>query len=127
MRITFLLLCIFLSIKFTHNSQCKSRPDVAGHCGCCPIIGGSCIHYDTIDGMDVSWHLCVPENLKKTFSLEQCKPKLIVAKNLTRICRTTNGTFRLFPQCATKDLCSLALPPPPPKNCMIDLEFILFF
>jgi hypothetical protein len=124
MRTILFLLCIFLSIKFIHNSQCRSRTDLAGHCGCCSIIGGNCIHYETIDGVDVSWHLCVPDHLKKTFSLEQCKPNITIDKNFTRICRTKNGTFRLFPQCATKDLCRLRILR---RNCMIDLILIVFY
>ncbi|CAM4866003.1 unnamed protein product [Rotaria socialis] len=67
---------------------------LAGHCGCCPFIGGSCIHFDTVDGIDVSWHI----------------PKPMHDKNHTRICRTRNGTFRLFPQCATKQICFLSAP-----------------
>jgi len=119
MRTILFLLCVFLSIKFIQNSQCKSRIDLVGYCGCCSLIGGNCIYYDTIDGMDVSWHLCVPDYLKETFSLEQCKPNLIFDKNSTRICRTKNETFRLFPQCAIKDLCFL---PIPRKYCMIDFK-----
>ncbi|CAF0752014.1 unnamed protein product [Rotaria sordida] len=106
----FFFLCIFLSIKLIDNSQCQVRFGLVGRCGCCSYIGGNCIYYETIDGIDVSWHVCVPNHLKKTFSLEQCKPKLIPAKNYTRICRTSNGTFRLFPQCTTKEICFLPTP-----------------
>jgi hypothetical protein len=115
MRTILVLFCIFLSIKFIDNSQCSSSSNLAGRCGCCPIIGGSCVYYDTIDGIDVSWHLCVPEHLKNNFSLDQCKPNVTIDKNSTRLCRTKYGTFRLFPQCATKQLCSL---PMPRKLCM---------
>jgi len=100
--------------------MCVFRSDLAGRCGCCPLIGGSCIYYETIDGIDVSWHLCVPDHLKKTFTLEQCKPNLIEDKDLTRICRTKNGTFRLFHQCITKDLCLLPIAPIARRNCMIN-------
>ncbi|CAF0798398.1 unnamed protein product [Rotaria sp. Silwood1] len=110
MRVLLFFLCIFLSIKFIHNSQCHSRFGLVGHCGCCPYIGGNCIHFETIDGIDISWHVCVPNHLRKTFSLEQCKPKLINDKNYTRLCRTRNATFRLFPQCTTKDVCFLRTP-----------------
>jgi hypothetical protein len=115
MRTILVLFSILLSIKFIDNSQCTARSDLAGHCGCCPIIGGNCIYYDTIDGIDVSWHLCVPEHLKDNFSLNQCKPNITMDKNSTRICRTKHGIFRLFPQCATKQICSL---PTPRKRCM---------
>jgi hypothetical protein len=127
MRTILFILCIYLSIKFIHNSQCKSRSDLLDHCGCCPLIGGNCIYYDTIDGIDVSWHLCVPDHLKETFTLEQCKPNLINDKNSTRICRTKNGTFRLFPQCATKDICFLPIVSIARRNCMIDFRLIVLF
>ena len=119
MRTILFLLCIFLSIQFIHNTQCTPGSTLVGHCGCCPIIGGSCIYVETIDGLAMSWHLCVPENRKATFSLEECKPKPIVDKNFTRICRTKNETFRLFPQCTTKELCSL---PIPARNCMKNIR-----
>jgi hypothetical protein len=124
MRLILVLLCIFLSIKFIHNTQCSSRSDLVGHCGCCSLIGGNCIYYNTIDGLSMSWHLCVPDDRKKTFSLEQCKPNPVIDKNFTRLCRTTNETFRLFPQCVTKDICFLAIPA---RNCMRDgkFEFLL--
>jgi hypothetical protein len=111
-------------MKFIHNSQCKSRSDLVGHCGCCPLIGGSCIYYDTIDGMDVSWHLCVPDDMKKSFALEQCKPNVTMDKNATRLCRTKNGTFRLFHQCATKEHCLL---PTTRRNCKKNLRHIFCF
>jgi hypothetical protein len=123
MRTILFLLCIFLSIQFIHNTQCTPGSTLVGRCGCCPIIGGSCIYYETIDGLAMSWHLCVPENRKETFSLEECKPKPIMDKNFTRICRTKNETFRLFPQCTTKELCSLSLPIPIPlRNCMRNIR-----
>ncbi len=127
MRTILFILCICLSIKFIHNSICIPRSDLAGRCGCCPLIGGSCIYYDTIDGIDVSWHLCVPDHLKKTFTLEQCKPNLIEDKKSTRICRTKNETFRLFHQCTTKDLCLLPIVPIARRYCMINFCLIVFF
>ncbi|CAF3770615.1 unnamed protein product [Rotaria magnacalcarata] len=124
MRTILFLLCIFLSIKFIDNSQCISGVGLAGHCGCCPFIGGSCIDFGTIDGTSVSWHMCVPSSLKKNFSLKQCKPELMRDKNNTRICRTRNGTFRLFHQCAKKEICFLSTPS---RICMIDLKLYQFF
>jgi len=111
MRTILFVLCIFLSIKFIHNTQCKSRPGLVGYCGCCPLLGGNCIYYDTIDGMATSWHLCVPDYLTDTFSLEDCQPKIIIDRNYSRICRTKNDTFRLFHQCATKETCFSSIPP----------------
>ncbi|UJR25997.1 hypothetical protein I4U23_007344 [Adineta vaga] len=110
MRTSFFLLCICLSIKFIENTQCKSATHTVGPCGCCPLIGGVCKSYETIDGVAASWHLCIPAHLEDTFSLEQCKPKIMMAKNFTRICRTKNEIFRLFPQCATKEICLLPKP-----------------
>lgn len=118
MKRLFILLCIFLSIKFIDNTQCVYSRDLAGYCGCCSIIGGNCIHYETLDGLDMSWHVCVPPDLVKTFSLKLCKPKLIEAKNSTLVCNTNKGSFRLFPQCTTKKVCSL---PTQSRNRMIDL------
>ena len=110
MRTTLLLLCIILCIRSVHNSQCAFHPELAGHCGCCPIIGGSCVYFNTIDNIDVSWHTCVPEHLKDQFSLDHCKPEITADKNSTRLCRTKYGIFRLFPQCASKAVCSLTIP-----------------
>lgn len=111
---TFFLLCLaFLStINFVESSQCAKSDRLAGYCGCCPIIGGSCVYLETIDMMDVSWHLCVPDHVRANFSLSLCKPKILFDKNSTRLCRTRYGTFRLFPQCAMKDVCSIPLPGP---------------
>ena len=112
-RVLFIV-CIFLSIKCIDNTQCTSRADLVGRCGCCPIVGGNCISYETIDGMAATWHVCVPDHLKENFTLEQCKPNIIMDKNYTRVCRTKTGTFRLFPQCTTKAQCLL---PIPRRNC----------
>lgn len=105
MRTSFLLLCVYFIVKPVQSTQCKSSKDIVGHCGCCALIGGVCKHYETIDGVAAAWHLCVPAHLEKTFSLEQCKPKIFVTDGPTRICRTQNETLRLFPQCATKEMC----------------------
>lgn len=110
MRAILLLLCLVLSIKFVHNSQCAAHPQLAGYCGCCPIIGGSCVYFETLDNIDVSWHTCVPEHLKNQFSLNDCKPNITMDKNSTRLCRTKYGIFRLFPQCASKAVCKLSIP-----------------
>ena len=110
-RFVFICLSIgLLFIKSIENSQCSYSKELAGYCGCCPLIGGSCIYYDTIDSIDVSWHLCVPDYLKESFKLEDCIPHVTIDRNSTRLCRTKNGTFRLFPQCATKEMCRLPMP-----------------
>ena len=105
-----LLLSLSFSISSIDSSQCAPSPDLAGHCGCCRIIGGSCVHFSTVDDIAVSWHVCVPESRRETFSLKECKPSLIPDQNSTRLCRTKNGTFRFFPQCVKKTVCSIALP-----------------
>ena len=107
--------CLLLSIKSIQNTQCAWSASLAGHCGCCPLIGGSCVHFNSLDNLDMFWHLCVPKHHAKNFSLDECRPGLVMDKNHTRLCRTKNGTFRLFPQCTTKDICLLPLPP---RNCM---------
>ena len=104
------LLLFATSIAVVDSSQCAASPALAGHCGCCPIIGGSCVHFSTVDNIDVSWHTCVPESRRSTFALKECRPNLIPDQNSTRLCRTKNGTFRFFPQCAMKTVCSLPLP-----------------
>lgn len=109
MRVIFIVLCIFLSIKFIANTQCAPNLNLAGHCGCCPLIGGNCIHFITIDGVAASWHTCVPDHLKDNFTLENCRNNITFDKNMTRLCHTKNGTFRFFPQCITKDLCYISL------------------
>ena len=115
MRTILILLCIFLSIRFIDNSQCVASPELAGYCGCCPIIGGSCLYFNTIDGIDVSWHLCMPEHLKNNFSLDQCQPNVAMVKYPIALCRTKYGIFRLFPQCTTKAQCLSATPR---RSCM---------
>ena len=106
----FVLLLGAMSVAVVDSSQCAASPALAGHCGCCPIIGGSCVHFSTVDNIDVSWHVCVPESRRSNFSLKECRPHLIPDRNSTRLCRTKNGTFRFFPQCAMKAVCSLPLP-----------------
>ena len=103
--------CLLLSIKSIQNTQCAWSTHLAGHCGCCPLIGGSCVHLNTLDDLSMSWHLCVPEHRQKNFSLAECQPNLVMDKNLTRLCHTKNETFRLFPQCATKEVCALFATP----------------
>jgi hypothetical protein len=109
MRLVFFCLVSILYIGSIENSQCSSSMNLAGYCGCCSLIGGNCIYYNTLDNIDISWHLCVPDYRRESFSLDQCQPHVLPDMNFTRICRTKNETFRLFPQCATKDICSLPL------------------
>ncbi|CAF0776140.1 unnamed protein product [Adineta ricciae] len=109
------VLCILFSIRFIDNTQCQRNAQIVGPCGCCPIIGGVCISYEGIDGLAALWHVCVPAHLKETFTLDQCMPKILPSNNFTRLCRTANETFRIFPQCATKQTCLLPKPSRPYK------------
>lgn len=109
MRVIFFVLCIFLSIEFIDNTQCAFREGLVGKCGCCPLVGGNCVHFNTIDGWSTEWHVCVPDHLKDTFTLDKCLPNITINKGYTPLCRTDNGTFRFFHQCATKITCLLPI------------------
>ena len=110
MRTILFLVCILLSVKSLTSTQCVHTPDVIGACGCCGLLSAktACVTFETIDGLASSWHACVPDYLKDSFTLDLCRPGVDMGTNHTRICRTKKyGVFRLFPQCATKQQCLL--------------------